>query len=295
MKRIISTACLVLSCLLLEGQGAVGSWDEHLPYSRSYSLAAGGGKIYSSTGSALLVYDYGSGAVSSLSRVSGLNETAIAHIAWCDAEESLVIVYKSTGIDILKKGVITYIPDIKNKYIPGLKEIYGVTVYGSRALLTGSFGIVVIDIRGRYVSDTWRPGPDGETNSVNEAAILGDRVYAATSRGVWSAPVSRQGLSYFGNWERLDVLPAPDSEYTKIVAAGSALMVTRPAEAVSPALRDSIFLVTPGQPAALISSEPAGSVRALDGDGTRVIVSLLASVRILTPQGAVSREITTYG
>lgn len=295
MKRIISTACLVFSSLLLAGQGAVGSWDEHLPYSRSYSLATGGGKIYSSTGSAVLSYDPGSGTVSSLSRISGLNETAVAHIAWCEAEESLVIVYQSTGIDIVKKGVITYIPDIKNKYIPGLKEIYGVTVHGTRALLSGSFGIVVIDIRGRYVADTWRPGPDGETNSVNESVILGNRVYAATARGVWSAPVSRQGLSYFGNWERLEGLGSPGSEYRSITAAGTALMVNRPGETGSPASRDSIFLVTPGQPAVLISSEPAGSVRSLDGDGNRVIVSLSSSLRILAPQGAVTREITSYG
>jgi hypothetical protein len=295
MKRIISALCLVLSSLLLAGQGAVGSWDEHLPYSRSYSLASGGGKIYSSTGSAVLVYDSGSGTVSSLSRISGLTETAIAHIAWCEAEESLIIVYRSTGIDIVRKGVITYIPDIKNKYIPGLKEIHGVTVYGSRALLSGSFGIVVIDLRGRYVADTWRPAPDGETNSVNESVVLGERAYAATANGVWTAPVSRQGLSYFGNWERMEGLASPESEYSSIAAAGTSLMVTRPGETGSPSSRDSIFLVTPGQPAVLISSEPAGSVRALDGDGTRVIVSLSSSIRVLTPPGVITREITTYG
>ena len=295
MKRIISALCLVLSSLLLAGQGAVGSWDEHLPYSRSYSLASGGGKIYSSTGSAVLVYDSGSSTVSSLSRISGLTETAIAHIAWCEAEESLIIVYRSTGIDIVRKGVITYIPDIKNKYIPGLKEIHGVTVYGSRALLSGSFGIVVIDIRGRYVADTWRPAPDGETNSVNESVVLGERAYAATANGVWTAPVSRQGLSYFGNWERMEGLASPESEYSSIAAAGTSLMVTRPGETGSPSSRDSIFLVTPGQPAVLISSEPAGSVRALDGDGTRVIVSLSSSIRVLTPPGVITREITTYG
>ena len=295
MKRIISALCLVLSSLLLAGQGAVGSWDEHLPYSRSYSLASGGGKIYSSTGSAVLVYDSGSSTVSSLSRISGLTETAIAHIAWCEAEESLIIVYRSTGIDIVRKGVITYIPDIKNKYIPGLKEIHGVTVYGSRALLSGSFGIVVIDLRGRYVADTWRPAPDGETNSVNESVVLGERAYAATANGVWTAPVSRQGLSYFGNWERMEGLASPESEYSSIAAAGTSLMVTRPGETGSPSSRDSIFLVTPGQPAVLISSEPAGSVRALDGDGTRVIVSLSSSIRVLTPPGVITREITTYG
>ncbi|MGB3922386.1 MAG: hypothetical protein WBL00_00500, partial [Bacteroidales bacterium] len=125
MKRICSLLCLALSSLLVSGQGSVGSWTDHLPYSRSYSISAGGGKIYSSTGSAVLVHDPGSGANSSLSRVSGLTETAVALVAWCEAEESLIIVYRSTGIDILKNGVITTLPDIKNKYIPGLKEIYG--------------------------------------------------------------------------------------------------------------------------------------------------------------------------
>lgn len=295
MKRIISTACLALTSVLLSGQGAVGSWDDHLPYSRSYSLASGGGKIYSSTGSAVLVYDLNSGAKSSLSRVSGLNETAIALVAWCEAEESLIIIYRSTGIDIVKKGVITNIPDIKNKYIPGLKEIYGVTVHGSRALLSGSFGIVVIDIRGRYVADTWRPGPDGETNSVNGSVIVGDRVFAATSRGVWSAPVSRQGLSYFGNWERLEGLPSPASGYRSIAAAGTGLMITKPGETGFPASRDSLFMVIPGQSATLITSEPAGSIRALDGDGSKVLMSLSSALRIMTPGGAVTREITGYG
>lgn len=295
MKRIISLALLVLVNLVAAGQGPVGSWDDHLPYSRSYSVAAGDGKIYSSTGYAVLVHDLTSGINSSISRVSGLTETTIALVAWCEAEESLIIVYRSTGIDILKNGIITHIPDIKNKYIPGLKEIYGVTINGSRALLTASFGIVVIDIRGRYVADTWRPSPDGETNSVNEAVIVGDRVFAATARGVWSAPVSRQGLSYFGNWELLDDLPVPDSEYNKIAPAGASLMICKPGATGSLPSGDSLFLVTPGQPATLITTEPAGTIRALDGDGSRVIVSLSSSLRVLSPQGAVIREVSGYG
>ena len=58
-------------------------------------------------------------------------------MAWCEEEETLIIVYRNTGVDLVRKGVITNIPDIKNKYIPGLKEIYSVTVTGGRALLSG--------------------------------------------------------------------------------------------------------------------------------------------------------------
>lgn len=295
MKRIILTVSLALATLLLSGQGPIGSWDDHLPYSRSYSITAGNGNIYSSTGSAVLVHDIKSGTSSSLSRISGLTETAIALVAWCEAEESLIIVYRSTGIDIVKKGVIYNIPDIKNKYIPGLKEIHSVTINGSRALLSGSFGIVVIDVRERYVTDTWRPGPDGEINSVNGSVILGDIIYAATAHGVWYAPVSRQGLSYFGNWEQLTGLPSPDSEYGSIAAAAEGLMVTRPGETGVPGSRDSLFLVKPDRHAIVVTSEPAGTIRSLDGDGNRVIISLSSSLRIVNPDGTVTREINSYG
>ncbi|MRR19062.1 T9SS type A sorting domain-containing protein [bacterium] len=292
MKRIISLTAFLAVSVLLCGQGAVGSWGDHLSYSSSYSLAAGQDKIYSSAGASVLVFDIASGSSSSLSRVTGLNETAISLVGWCDEEETLIIVYTNTGIDLVKKGVITNIPDIKNKYIPGLKEIYGVTTSGSRALLAGSFGIVVIDVRGRYVADTWKPGPDGETNEVYETLIMNDRVFAATSRGVYSAPLSRTGLSYYENWERLDGLPSPGSKYDKIAAAGSVLFINKPGSASA---QDSLFRIIPGQTASLITTAPEGSIRSLDDDGTSVLVSMASKVLSLSPQGAVTGEITGYG
>ena len=291
-KRIITLTAISSASLLLCGQGAVGSWNDHLSYSSSYSVAAGGEKVYSSAGSSLLVYDIRSASSSPISRVTGLNETAIGQIEWCEAEETVIIVYRNTAIDLVRKGVIYNIPDIKNKYIPGLKEIYGVTVSGSLALLAGSFGIVVIDIRGKYVADTWRPGPDGENNEVHETAILNDQVYAATSRGVFSAPLNRTGLSYFGNWDLLEGLPSPGSKYNKIVSAGTALFLSKPGSPSSP---DSLFRIVPGESAVLITTEPAESIRSLDGDGTEVVMSTTSSIIIFSSQGAVSREITGYG
>ncbi len=292
MKRIISLTAIAATSLIVCGQGAVGSWDDHLSYSSSYSLAAGGDKVWSSAGASLLVFDIPSGSSSPLSRVSGLNETAISHVAWCDAEETLIIVYRNTGVDLVRKGIITNIPDIKNKYIPGLREIYDVTVTGSRALLSGSFGIVVIDVRGKYVADTWRPGPDGETSEVFETAILNEKVYAATTDGVFSAQLNRPGLSYFGNWELLEGLPLPTAKYSKISAAGPALFLGKPGSSSSP---DSLFRIIPGQNASLITTTPEGSIRSLDDDGSSVFMSLPSSITIFSSQGAVTGQITGYG
>ncbi len=213
---------------LLGAQGTVGSWQDHLSYSTSHYLTGGGDNVYSSAGASLLVRDNAAGTVSSLSRISGLNETLIGAVAWCEEEQTLIIVYKNTGVDLVRKGVITNIPDIKNKYIPGLKEIYSATVTGDLALLSGSFGIVVINVAGRYVADTWKPGPDGDNNEVYETAIINDQIFAATARGVYFAPLTRTGLSYFDNWEMLGGLPSPDSKFNGIAAAGSVLFISKP-------------------------------------------------------------------
>ena len=292
MKRILPGLLLFFMTFLLGAQGTVGSWQDHLSYSTSHYLTSGGDNIYSSAGASLLVHNIPSGTASSLSRISGLNETLIGAVAWCEEEQTLIIVYRNTGVDLVRKGVITNIPDIKNKYIPGLKEIYNVSVTGDRALLSGSFGIVVINVAGRYVTDTWKPGPDGDNNEVYETAIINDQIYAATARGVYFAPLNTTGLSYFGNWELLGGLPAPDSKYAGIAATGSVLFISKPG--ASPA-SDSLFRLIPGQNAALVLTSDAGSIRSVDAANNTVSVSLPSSIKMLSPDGTEIREITGYG
>ncbi|MDF1559722.1 MAG: T9SS type A sorting domain-containing protein [Bacteroidales bacterium] len=292
MRRLLSA--IVISCLTLphHGQGPVGSWKDRLSYSSSLSLAVGDDKVFSSAGAAVLVYDIPSRSTSSVSRVTGLNETLVNAVAWCEEEETLIIIYRNTSVDLLRKGIVTNIPDIKNKYIPGLKEIYGVTVAGSMAMLSGSFGIVVLDIRGRYVADTWRPGSDGEVNAVAATAILGDRVYATTATGIFSAPLSRPGLSYFGNWERLEGLPSPVSSYNGIATAGTALFISKPGSASS---ADSLFRIIPGENATLIHTSPGGSMRSVSATGNSICLATTSALRMFSGQGTLQREITGYG
>lgn len=292
IKRPVAAILILSATFLLSGQGSVGSWQDHLSYSTSRSVACSSQKIYSSAGSSVLVYDIPSKSMSSLSRVSGLNETLISTLAWCEDEETLVIVYRNTGVDLVRKGIIYNIPDIRNKYIPGLKEIYSITVDGSRALLSGSFGIVVIDVKQRYVIDTWKPGPDGENNEVYQTTLLGNRIYAATAAGVYSAGAGSQGLSYFGNWELLQGLTSPESKYTIAEASGAGLLLNKPGSSSFP---DSLFRVIPGEDATLIMTRPEGTIRSVDSDGTNATVATGSSLVMLSSQGTVIREISGYG
>ena len=292
MKSILPIIFFLAIKASVIGQVNVGSWEDHLSYAVSVYLAAGDEKIFSSTGTAVMIRDNQFKSLSRLSKANGLSDAGISAIAWSEQEETLIIVYSNTNVDLVRKGTVTNIPDIKNKYIPGLKEIYNVTVSGNNALLSGSFGIVVINLAGRYIADTWKPGPDGGTNAVYETTILGDRIYAATGTGVYSAHAGQTGLSYFGNWDRLDEMHSPGASYNKIATAGTALFVNR---AGAGSAADSLFRIIPGQPPQLILSRPSTNIRSVDPAPDGVTVALNSSVAVFSSSGTMTREITGYG
>ena len=293
MMRYLVTGILFLgSFLTLSGQGPLGSWHDHLSYSVSNCVVSGDNKVFSSTGASVMILDIKTGTLSRLSKANGLSEAGISALGWSDQDESLIIVYNNTNVDLVRKGIITNIPDIKNKYIPGLKEIYNVSISGNHALLSGSFGVVVVDINGGYITDTWRPAPDGDNNEVYETAILNDRIYAATAKGVYSALLIRTGLSYFGNWERLEGLSSPGARYNKIASSGSSLFINKSGGPSSP---DSLFRIIPGQPAQLLFTRSSLKIHSVDHSPSGVSVALSSSVFLFSSEGNPEAEITGYG
>ena len=135
-----------------------------------------------------------------LSRINGLTETGISTIGWSEDNETLIIAYLTTNIDLIRNNVIYNIPDISRKYIPGKKTINLIRTNGKYAYLACSFGIVLVDLVKNEIYDTWKPGNGTETAEVNDIAFGNGNVYAATNMGLFSADITNPGLAYFGNW-----------------------------------------------------------------------------------------------
>ena len=172
MTRIITTILLLVSVTLCSAQGPVGSWSDHLSYFTARNIAVGTDEVFASTGSAIMVFHREYEELKRISRVQGLSETGISSLAYSADYNALVIVYTSTNLDILRDGSITNIPDIKNKYIPGNKEISRVKTSGRFAYLASSFGIVVVDLQKNEIYDTWKPGGESETVAVFDVAFF---------------------------------------------------------------------------------------------------------------------------
>lgn len=282
-------AILLLFVLNFYGQTPVGSWSDHLSYNTANSIAVGTKEVFVSTGSSIVVYNKEFAELKKLSTINGLTETGISSIAWSEETGTLIIGYTSTNVDLFLNNTIFNIPDIYNKYIPGRKQINKVRSNGKYAYLACSFGIVVADIAKMEIYDTWKPGQDNDNNEVLDICFGENNIYAATETGLFSASLSGQGLSYFGNWSRVSSLPDPAGKYTALTFSGQRLIANK-YDPLSDG--DSLFAVS--ETTTLLSYIPGVFNRSIDPGSGGFTISSGSSARYFDSDGILKKTISNY-
>ena len=288
MKRIALVVTFTFSLFLIHGQTPVGSWSDHLRYNTASSVAAGSKEVYASTGSSLISFNREFSELRKISRINGLSETGISSIGWSEENNSLIIAYNSTNVDLLINNTIYNIPDIKKKYIPGKKTINKVRTKPGFAYLACSFGIVVVDINKKEISDTWKPGPDSESNEVLDIAFENGNFYAATDKGVYTASAFNPGLAYFGNWNLVNILPEPAARFNTLVWSGGKLYTNNPGPS-----GDNVYAFDGS--ATLFSFIPGVHNTSFDKSENGFIISSSSSVRYFNNDGSFINTISYYG
>lgn len=284
---------LVGSLLIFSGlycQQPIGSWSDHLNYNSAKDIAVSQEEVFASTGSSIIVYNRAFNELRKLSRVTGLSETGISSIAWSRENRTLIIGYRSANIDLVSGTTIYNIPDILNSYIPGTKKINRIITSGAYAYMATSFGIVLVDMVKREIRDTWKPGPDPEANEVYDIALGNDKIYAATSRGIWTGNIHDQGLAYFRNWERISALPDPESRCTCILFYQNKLYVNVSPQSLS---GDSVFVIS--DETKLLSYVPGLINRSFDGAASGFLISSAGLLRYLSTNGSIIHSVSSYG
>lgn len=290
-RRLLIALFAVAIAQLLSGQYPQRSWVDNFSYNNGQSVVAGNGNIYCSTTSGIIVADTEYNSVSRLSTINGLSETNLKTIGWSEETSTLIIAYSSTNVDLLKGTTINNIPEIMRKNIPGLKEIYRIRSRGNYAYLASSFGIVVIDLVKLEIHDTWKPGTGTESNPVYDLTFTGDKVLAATASGVFEAPLSSQGLAYFGNWTRDNGLPSPEATYNCITVSGEKVFANRVSE---PAPGDSVFIYN-GSWQFLYSTNGIRNYTFETSTEGELVVSSAIDVKTFSQSGNLLSVITGYG
>lgn len=209
MSRSFFLVSLVflINCPLF-AQIAIGQWRDHLPYNDGVQVADAGDWIFAASGSGLFQHHKTEGDIIRWSKVSGLSDIGFSSIAWSDDNQTLIIAYSNTNIDLLQDGQVINIPDIKDKSILGLKTINNMHVNGDYAYLACGFGVVVLDIVKHEIKDTYYIGPNGTSLDIQDVSTSANEIFACTEEGIYHAPLNSPNLANYENWNLFSGLPA---------------------------------------------------------------------------------------
>ena len=202
MKKILYTLLFLNQFILLVNAQdfSVGTWRDHLPYSKFTQVASVGDIIYAATQFSLVEFDNSTNEITKLSTVNGLSEIGISCISANRSQNALLVAYNSSNIDLIKNGEVINISSIINSSIIGDKTIYNLYSHSKYIYVCTGFGIVVVDLDKEEIKDTYLIGALNSQLKVKDIHISNDTIYALTENEIKCAPLNNGFLSNSGVW-----------------------------------------------------------------------------------------------
>jgi hypothetical protein len=204
----------------------VEDWRDHFSYKNAKVIADADLRVYVATELALFVFEKEDGSVTKLSKVNGLSDAEIQTIAYNKQNETLIIVYKNSNIDILKDNVIYNLSEIKRKQISFNKSINKISFINNTAYLSCGFGIVLLNTDKLEFSDSYIIGENASYLNINDVNTDGIYLYAATDIGLFRAELNNN-LSDYRNWNLNPEIPNPDFKYNLLCAFNGMLFANQ--------------------------------------------------------------------
>lgn len=208
----------------INAQVGIGQWRDHLPYSKYIAVANTNDKIYAATPYGLVFFNKSDQSVQRLNKINGLSDNRISDIG-SSQSNTLIIAYRNTNLDLIKGKRVINLSDIKRKSIIGNKFINKIHIEGELAYLACGFGIVVIDLLGEEVKDTYLIGAEASHVNVQDIVLNDTAIFAATDQGLYMASLSSTNLADFSNWKQISNIPSINPDYNLIENFGGNIVL----------------------------------------------------------------------
>lgn len=234
LRLFVLSIISILPAFSVLSQGiAIGDWRDHLPYKTVISLTASNENIYCATPYSIFYYNKNDNSLSRLTQISGLSDVGISKIKYNETNNTLLVAYSNTNIDLVKGQFIVNMRDIINSdaITPEEKSINNILFIGKKAYLSCGFGIVVIDMEREEVSDTYFIGTNGSHLTVYELTSNDTSFFAATESGIFSAYIDEPNLAFYESWTKNLSVPDPDATYNTISIFKELVFINKKSEA----------------------------------------------------------------
>ncbi|SER06551.1 type IX secretion system anionic LPS delivery protein PorZ [Neolewinella agarilytica] len=210
--RVLFFLLLFLSITGLTAQvDSLGEWRTLQSYRFGTYVTESPESIIYTTGKAIFYLDKEDLSISRLAREDGLAEARIRLLRYHPPTETLIIVYESSVIDLLRNGRFTTLRQIDNFNFSGDKTIYDLHFDEGENIvyLAAGFGVSALSLDDETFLFTTFTGV-----RVDGAALHEGLLYAATEEGIYRAPRLGTNLNDFGNWELLGAANGFPEDYT---------------------------------------------------------------------------------
>ncbi|MBQ0016913.1 MAG: hypothetical protein KBT04_08020, partial [Bacteroidales bacterium] len=280
----IGIILVLLSAIPAHAQLAIGSWRDHFSYNNALSLAVGNGTVYAAYRNAISYHTIASDEIGRINKAGSstgdepLSDVGIMTIA-CH-QNTLVVAYDNSNIDILQEGRTYNISDIKRLSNAGDKTIYGIDFYANNAYIATGLGIVVIDLNRHEIVSTYPIGSATSPNAVKAIAIDYPTIYTATTQGLYSASLTDKHLNINTHWTLDTTVALAHQNIATLACDNNTLVVLT--ETFDP-LNRMLYYGSPKSGFALIDSGDIQSVRLR---GNLITESTPDGVKLLNCQGA---------
>jgi hypothetical protein len=205
MKRLLLFYLLLCSISIIAQEKAIGSWTDHLSYSRGTSIDTDGDNVYCGTESGLFIYNTSDNSIQRRNKINGLTGVNIQMLAYNKYNSILLIIYNNGGIDLINKknGEVNSIPFLKNTTAYNNKNINHIYFNNEMAYLSFPFGIIEINTNKNEINETYQFGSNSGSINVNSALTIGDKLVAATNEGIYYGNFN-DNLLDFSNWNKVN-------------------------------------------------------------------------------------------
>ncbi len=177
----------------LNAQNDKVRWTDLFSYNNVKLLEEVNGVIYCGTENGIFLFNPQNPTSDwiKLNKTNFLNNVGVSAMAYDKDSDSFLVGYENGGLDLLKSGESTMVLDIKWNGFSGDKKVNHIFINDGIAFISGAFGIVSYDLKEEEFKETTR------TNIavVNDAAILNNKLYIATSNGIYSSELTSKKLN----------------------------------------------------------------------------------------------------
>lgn len=212
---------IFLNCSYAQNDGpAVGQWRSVFSYYQGTGLATDGTTMYAATESGFFTYNSDDNLITPYSKATGMSDIGLMGVAHDIVSGYTILGYQNSNIDLFKDGSFQNIPDLYLSGVVGDKTIYDITAGGGYGYLSTGIGLIILSLDKREVKGTVQFFDGSLLGKVNASAVKGDKLYAATTVGLFRSDAGNTQIQNYQTWDNLS-----NKVYRYVIASGNNVYV----------------------------------------------------------------------